>query len=124
MIFIGNAQAVNFNQAGDTPIPVSLPSGYFITSVLIGNLSAAASGGVYSLFSGPGQTGTRFFGVGGSTLKGPGTVTQAMPYPVGGGTPVETGSTLYFNVGTANGAPLTGDVWVFGELWPPVVIQD
>ena len=129
MILLGTASAVNFNLAGDTPIPVLLPAGYLVKSLLVGNLSAPAANSLNcGLYTGPGQTGTKLSSFGGS-LRFPGgqTVTEITTAAVGTtetAYPIESGSTLYVNVIAANGSPLTGDVWIFGELWPPVLIRD
>lgn len=120
---LGKIVGANFNVTTDQPI-ASLPAKYLITSIIVTNAStslttakgslydAATKGGVALLTGGATQVYT--------TCVNP-TNWMSMPLSGGGGptggpaTNTGAATTIYLSLTTAQGAPATADVYVFGE---------
>ena len=121
MALIGTATGVNFNATGDTAISITDPGDgkYVITGICVSNASANPASGfrgwLYAEEGGVDPIGAPMnFG---SNL--PDSAKAQLLGMLGsswGNQDVQTGSTtIYFHVGTANGAPCTADIAIFGE---------
>lgn len=108
-------KGVNFNATNtDNAITLVLPPGitrWSIEEVLIGNASQTLTTATFGLFTGAGGTGSTLatgtaITVAGSTAGSANSVQQS----TAGSTVWATGTTLFFRVQTAQGAPATGDV--------------
>ena len=113
------ARGVGLGLAGDTPLPLALPSEfslYFVEFVGIGNasVSLAAGAATLGLYTGPAQGGVAL-----ATQQALNAITSAAPNTAGNAANLTLGNgytialdaaTLYLNVGTANGSPAAVDV--------------
>ena len=109
-IVLGSALGVNYNQVGDTPIPIA--SGitrYAIHRIVTCNNVGGADAYNGSLRNAPGGQGDDLAhyayntdGMFGLEAEAPGL------------TPIQTVSTLYYRIGTRENAPATGDLYVMG----------
>ena len=108
---IGYAQGINLNATGDTVIPVINSTTYSVSNVVLTNASTSLTTAAAGLFTAPSAGGTAIVSnaalsaATGSTVVSQRTVAS---------TAAQTGQNLYWNVGTAQGAAATGDVYVYG----------
>jgi hypothetical protein len=119
VLLLGSKSGINFNISGDNEIPLALPSGAIgwrpIVGLIFGTSGSFshAQAGLYSL---PFTQGTTLIGqtaLSGITATGfntTGAVTTFTP----GLTTIWNYSTLYLNVGTAQGAASQGNFYLYG----------
>jgi len=110
---LASAQSVNLNATGDTVLPVQNTSSFSVSNVIVTNASTSLTTAAAGLFTAPSAGGTAIVANAalsactGSTVVSQRTVAS---------TAAQTGglTSLYFNVGTAQGAAATADVFVYG----------
>jgi hypothetical protein len=108
---LASYQGVNVNQTGDTVLPINNTTNYSISNVIFTNASTSLTTALAGVFTAPAAGGTGIVAnaalsaMTGSTVVSQRTVAS---------TAVQTGQNLYVNVGTAQGAAATMDVFVYG----------
>jgi len=108
---LASYQGVNVNATGDTVLPINNTSSYSVSNVIFTNASVSLSSAAAGLFTAPSAGGTAIVSnaalsaMTGSTVVSQRTVAS---------TAQQTGQNLYVNVGTAQGAAATMDVYVYG----------
>lgn len=107
---LGKAYGVNVNATGDTAIQLDSTSLYSVSNVIVTNASISLSSAAAGLFTAPSASGAIVANAALSALTGPTVVSQRTV----ASTATQTGGNLYFNVGTAQGAAATCDVYVYG----------
>ena len=108
---LGVVQGVNLNATGDTVIPVINATTYSVANVILVNASVSLTSAFGGLFSAAGGGGTAI--VANAALSGATGPTVVSQRTVAS-TATLTGPYMYWNVGTAQGAAATGDVYVYG----------
>lgn len=104
-------QGVNANVTGDTVLPIINSTSYSVKNVVFTNASVSLTTAAAGLFTAPAAGGTAIVAnaalsaLTGSTVVSERTVAS---------TAAQTGQNLYVNVGTAQGAAATFDVYVYG----------
>jgi hypothetical protein len=102
---------VNVNATGDTVLPIINTTGYSVSNVVFTNASISLSSAAAGLFTAPSAGGTGIVANAAlSALTGPTIVSQRTV----ASTALQAGQNLYVNVGTAQGAAATMDVYVYG----------
>ena len=103
---------VNVNATGDQAVlPIINSSNYSIANVVFTNASVSLSSAAAGLFTAPTAGGTGVVANAAlSALTGPTVVSQRTV----ASTAIQSGQNLYLNVGTAQGAAATMDVYVYG----------
>ena len=102
---------VNVNATGDTVLPVIASGAYSVSNVIFTNASISLTTAAAGVFTAPGAGGTAIVANAAlSTCTGPTIVFQRTV----ASTAVATAQKLYVNVGTAQGAAATVDVYVYG----------
>jgi hypothetical protein len=105
------AQDVNVNATGDTVLPIINSSTYSVKFVIVTNASVSLTTAAAGLFTAPSAGGTAIVANAAlSACTGPTIVSERTV----ASTASRTGQNLYFNVGTAQGATATADVYVYG----------
>ena len=106
------ATGVNVNATGDQAVlPIINSSNYSIANVVFTNASVSLSSAAAGLFTAPTAGGTGVVANAAlSALTGPTVVSQRTV----ASTAIQSGQNLYLNVGTAQGAAATMDVYVYG----------
>lgn len=105
------ATGVNANATGDTVLPIIDSSSYSVKFVVATNASTSLTTAAAGLFTAPSAGGTAIVAnaalsaLTGSTVVSERTVAS---------TAAQTGQNLYVNVGTAQGAAATFDIYVYG----------
>lgn len=105
------ATGVNANATGDTVLPIIDSSSYSVKFVVATNASTSLTAAYAGLFTAPSAGGTAIVAnaalsaLTGSTVVSERTVAS---------TAAQTGQNLYVNVGTAQGAAATFDIYVYG----------
>lgn len=113
-------RSVNLNAAADTPVYITLPTGYKrfkVTDVTVANASTSlttATLGVYTAVAAGGQAIVTTTALSSITASTDNTAANMMTMTLAAGTATEssTALTLYAHVGTAQGAAATADVSV------------
>lgn len=103
-------QGVNANATGDTVLPIIDATTYSVKNVVFTNASVSLSSAAAGLFTAPGASGAIVSNAALSGLTGPTVVSERTV----ASTAAQTGQNLYVNVGTAQGAAATFDVYVYG----------
>jgi hypothetical protein len=104
-------QGVNVNATGDTVLPINNSSTYSVSNVIFTNASTSLTTAAAGLFTAPSAGGTGIVANAAlSALTGSTVVSQRTV----ASTAAQTGQNLYINVGTAQGATATMDVYVYG----------
>lgn len=105
-------QGANLNATGDTAVlPIINSTSYSVSNVILTNASTSLTTAAAGLFTAPSAGGTAIVAnaalsaATGSTVVSQRTVAS---------TAVQTSQNLYLNVGTAQGAAATGDIYVYG----------
>ena len=104
-------QGVNANATGDTVLPILDSSSYSVKFVVATNASTSLTAAYAGVFTAPNAGGTAIVAnaalsaLTGSTVVSERTVAS---------TAAQTGQNLYVNVGTAQGAAATFDIYVYG----------
>jgi hypothetical protein len=108
---IAYIQGANVNATGDVVLPVIDTSSYSVSNVICTNASISLTAAYAGLFPAPNAGGTAIVANAAlSACTGPTVVSQRTV----ASTAVQTTQNLYFNVGTAQGAAATVDVYVYG----------
>lgn len=105
------AKGVDCNKTGDVVMPVIASSNYSVSNAVFVNASTSLTTAAGGLFSSPAAAGTAIVAnaaMSGST--GPTVVVQRTV----ASTTVRTSPNLYFNIGTAQGAAATIDIYIYG----------
>ena len=108
---LASYQGVNLNATGDTVLPVNNSGRYSVSNVIVTNASTSLTTAAAGLFSAPSAGGTAV--VANAALSGC-TSASVVSQRTVASTAAQTGGNLYFNVGTAQGAAATADVFVYG----------
>jgi hypothetical protein len=108
---LASYQSVNVNATGDTVLPILNTGSYSISNVIFTNASTSLTTAAAGLFTAPSAGGTGIVANAAlSALTGATVVSQRTV----ASTAAQTGQNLYVNVGTAQGAAATMDVYVYG----------
>lgn len=103
-------QGVNVNATGDTVLPIINSTSYSVSNVIMTNASVSLSSAAAGVFTAPSASGAIVSNAALSALTGSTVVSQRTV----ASTAAQTGQNLYVNVGTAQGAAATMDVYVYG----------
>jgi hypothetical protein len=108
---LASFQGVNVNATGDTVLPINNTNSYSVSNVIFTNASTSLTTALAGLFTAPSAGGTGIVANAAlSALTGSTVVSQRTV----ASTALQTGGNLYVNVGTAQGAAATMDVYVYG----------
>jgi hypothetical protein len=108
---LASYQGVNVNATGDTVLPILNTGSYSVSNVIFTNASTSLTTAAAGLFTAPSAGGTGIVANAAlSALTGSTVVSQRTV----ASTAAQTGQNLYINVGTAQGAAATMDVFVYG----------
>ncbi|CAB4127783.1 hypothetical protein UFOVP96_1 [uncultured Caudovirales phage] len=107
---LASYQGVNANASGDTVLPLLDSSSYSVKFVVFTNASISLTTAAAGVFTAPSASGAIVANAALSALTGPTVVSERTV----ASTAVQTGQNLYVNVGTAQGAAATFDVYVYG----------
>ena len=108
---LASAQSVNLNATGDTVMPVINTSRYSVSNVVFTNASISLTTAAAGVFPSAAAGGTAI--VSNVALSGQ-TSAAVVTAATVNNTAAQTGQNIYFNVGTAQGAAATMDVFVYG----------
>jgi hypothetical protein len=104
-------QGVNVNATGDTVLPIINSTTYSVSNVIFTNASTSLTTAYAGVFTASGAGGTGIVANAAlSALTGSTVVSQRTV----ASTAAQTGQNLYLNVGTAQGATATMDVYIYG----------
>jgi len=105
------ARGVNLNATGDTVLPVICSTSFSVSNVILTNASISLTTALAGLFTAPAAGGTAIVANAAlSAATGPTIVSQRTV----ASTAASSVQNLYLNVGTAQGAAATGDIYVYG----------
>jgi hypothetical protein len=108
---LASYQGVNVNATGDTVLPILNTGSYSVSNVIFTNASVSLTTALAGVFTAPSAGGTGIVANAAlSALTGSTVVSQRTV----ASTAAQTGQNLYVNVGTAQGAAATMDVYVYG----------
>ena len=108
---LASYQGVNVNATGDTVLPILNTGSYSVSNVIFTNASTSLTTAAAGLFTAPSAGGTGIVANAAlSALTGATVVSQRTV----ASTASQAGQNLYVNVGTAQGAAATMDVYVYG----------
>ena len=108
---LASYQGVNVNQTGDTVLPINNTTNYSVSNVIFTNASTSLTTAAAGVFTAPSAGGTAIVANAAlSALTGSTVVSQRTV----AATAAQAGQNLYVNVGTAQGAAATMDVFVYG----------
>ena len=108
---LASYQSVNVNATGDTVLPILDTGSYSVSNVIFTNASTSLTTALAGVFTAPNAGGTGIVANAAlSALTGATVVSQRTV----ASTAAQTGQNLYVNVGTAQGAAATMDVFVYG----------
>jgi hypothetical protein len=108
---LASYQGVNVNATGDTVLPILNTGSYSVSNVIFTNASTSLTTALAGVFTAPSAGGTGIVANAAlSALTGSTVVSQRTV----ASTAAQTGQNLYVNVGTAQGAAATMDVFVYG----------
>lgn len=115
---LGVAKGVNVNATGDQAVIFLFNSQSFsVKEVVMTNASISLTTAAAGLFTAPGGGGTPIVANAAlSGLTGPTVVSQRTVAT----TAVQTTDYMYLNVGTAQGAPATVDIYIYGYDFSPM----
>ena len=106
------ATGVNVNATGDQAVlPIINSSNYSVSNVVFTNASVSLSSAAAGLFTAPSAGGT---GVVANAALSALTASTVVSQRTVASTATQTSQNLYLNVGTAQGATATMDVYVYG----------
>ena len=108
---LASYQGVNVNATGDTVLPILNTGSYSVSNVIFTNASTSLTTAAAGLFTAPSAGGTGI--VANAALSALTSATVVSQRTVAS-TAAQTGQNLYINVGTAQGAAATMDVFVYG----------
>jgi hypothetical protein len=123
---LGVAYGVNLNALStDTAIPLNLvpevaagAAYYLIRGVQVNNASVPLTTAQGALYTAPGAGGDNI--VAAASLSSLTTATSNLDHTIAavGSNKVQTANTVYYRCTTAQGAPATADVYIWGEVLP------
>jgi hypothetical protein len=108
---LASYQGVNVNATGDTVLPVINTTSYGVSNVIFTNASVSLTTAAAGLFTAPAAGGT---GIVANAALSAMTSSTVVSQRTVASTALQTGGNLYLNVGTAQGAAATMDVYVYG----------
>jgi len=108
---LASFQGVNVNATGDTVLPVNNTNSYGVSNVIFTNASVSLTTAAAGLFTAPSAGGT---GIVANAALSAMTASTVVSQRTVASTALQTGQNLYVNVGTAQGAAATMDVYVYG----------
>jgi len=108
---LASFQGVNVNATGDTVLPVNNTNSYGVSNVIFTNASISLTTAAAGLFTAPSAGGT---GIVANAALSAMTASTVVSQRTVASTALQTGQNLYVNVGTAQGAAATMDVYVYG----------
>jgi hypothetical protein len=108
---LASYQGVNVNATGDTVLPVINTNSYGVSNVIFTNASVSLTTAAAGLFTAPSAGGT---GIVANAALSAMTASTVVSQRTVASTAQQTGQNLYLNVGTAQGAAATMDVYVYG----------
>ena len=108
---LASYQSVNVNATGDTVLPVINTNSYGVSNVIFTNASVSLTTAAAGLFTAPSAGGT---GIVANAALSAMTSSTVVSQRTVASTALQTGGNLYLNVGTAQGAAATMDVYVYG----------
>ena len=108
---LASYQGVNVNATGDTVLPILNTTNYSVSNVIFTNASVNLTTAAAGLFTAPSAGGTGIVANAALTALSAATVVSQRTVA---STATQTGQNLYVNVGTAQGAASTMDVYVYG----------
>ncbi len=108
---LASYQGVNVNAAGDTVLPINNTSSYSVSNVVFTNASVSLTTALAGVFTAPSAGGTAI--VANAALSAM-TSASVVSQRTVATTAAQTSQNLYVNVGTAQGAAATMDVFVYG----------
>lgn len=108
---LASYQSVNLNATGDTVLPINNTTRYSVSNVIVTNASTSLTTATAGVFTAPSAGGTAI--VADAALSAC-TSSSVVSQRTVASTAAQTGQNLYFNVGTAQGAAATADVFVYG----------
>jgi hypothetical protein len=108
---LASYQGVNVNAAGDTVLPINNTSSYSVSNVIFTNASTSLTTALAGVFTAPSAGGTAI--VANAALSAM-TSASVVSQRTVATTAAQTSQNLYVNVGTAQGAAATMDVFVYG----------
>jgi hypothetical protein len=104
-------QGVNVNATGDTVLPIINSTTYSVSNVVMTNASVSLTTAAAGVFTAPAAGGTAIVSNAALTALTSSTVVSQRTVA---STAAQSGQNLYVNVGTAQGAAATVDVYVYG----------
>ncbi len=102
---------VNVNATGDTVLPINNATSYSVSNVIFTNASISLTTAAAGLFTAPSAGGT---GIVANAALSALTASTVVSQRTVASTALQTSQNLYVNVGTAQGAAATMDVYVYG----------
>jgi hypothetical protein len=108
---LASFQGVNVNATGDTVLPVINTDRYSVSNVVFTNASVSLTTALAGVFTAPSAGGTAI--VANAALSAM-TSASVVSQRTVASTAAQAGQNLYVNVGTAQGAAATMDVFVYG----------
>ena len=108
---LASAQGVNVNSTADTAMPIINSSRWSVSNVVFTNASISLTTATAGVFTAPAAGGTGI--VADAALSGL-TAASVVSQRTVASTAAQTGDYLYLDVGTAQGAAATMDVFVYG----------
>jgi hypothetical protein len=108
---LASFQGVNVNATGDTVLPILNTDRYGVSNVIFTNASVSLTTAAAGVFTAPSAGGTAI--VANAALSAM-TSASVVSQRTVASTAAVTGQNLYVNVGTAQGAAATMDVFVYG----------
>jgi hypothetical protein len=108
---LASFQGVNVNATGDTVLPIINTDRYSVSNVVFTNASTSLTTALAGVFTAPSAGGTAI--VANAALSAM-TSASVVSQRTVASTAAHTGQNLYVNVGTAQGAAATMDVFVYG----------
>jgi hypothetical protein len=108
---LASFQGVNVNATGDTVLPIINTDRYGVSNVIFTNASVSLTTAAAGLFTAPAAGGT---GIVANAALSAMTSASVVSQRTVASTAAISGQNLYLNVGTAQGAAATMDVFVYG----------
>ena len=108
---LASFQGVNVNATGDTVLPIINTDRYSVSNVVFTNASTSLTTALAGVFTAPSAGGTAI--VANAALSAM-TSASVVSQRTVASTAAQAGQNLYVNVGTAQGAAATMDVFVYG----------
>ena len=108
---LASFQGVNVNATGDTVLPIQNTTNYSVSNVIFTNASTSLTTAEAGVFTAPSAGGTAIVADAALSALTASTVVSQRTVAA---TATQSGQNLYVNVGTAQGAAATMDVYVYG----------